>query len=112
MYLAMYIVMKLFSWEIDFTHISSMYIYCLVAEIVGVLSYYFLEQPINRFVKKHFESNRQIYQRIDSHGIIVLERSGTFQHYSCLGGTCSDINRAEASGTAAGMGSRNSRLQE
>lgn len=55
MYLAMYIVMKLFSWEIDFTHISSMYIYCLIAEIVGVLSYYFLEQPINRFVKKHFE---------------------------------------------------------
>ena len=58
------------------------------------------------------ECNRQIYQRIDSHGIIVLERSGTFQHYSCLGGTCSDINRAEAPGTAAGMGSRNSRLQE
>ena len=57
-------------------------------------------------------SNRQIYQRIDSHGIIVLERFGTFQHYSCLGGTCSDINRAEAPGTAAGMGSRNSRLQE
>ena len=59
-----------------------------------------------------FDCNRQIYQRIDSHGIIVLERSGTFQHYSCLGGTCSDINRAEAPGTAAGMGSRNSRLQE
>ena len=34
----------------------------------------------------NFEGNRQRNRRIDLHEIIVLERSGTFQHYFVQGG--------------------------
>lgn len=35
---------------------------------------------------KQLERNRQRNRRIDLHEIIVLERSGTFQHYFVQGG--------------------------
>ncbi len=42
MFLLMFIVLKLTSWNPDLSKISSMYFYCLIAEIVGLLFYFLL----------------------------------------------------------------------
>ena len=56
------------------------------------------------------QGNRQNYRRIDTHEIIVVERSTTINVYTR--GRHSDINGVETPGTAAGMGGSNSVLQE
>ena len=56
--------------------------------------------------------NRQKSKRIDLHEIIVLERSGTFQHYFVRGVFCRDIKQIETPGAAAGMGGSNPGLPE
>ena len=58
------------------------------------------------------KGNRQRSKRIDFHEIIVLERSGTFQHYFVRGVFCRDIKQIETPGAAAGMGGSNPGLPE
>ena len=62
------------------------------------------------WVSHTFVRNRQNYRRIDTHGIIVVERSTTINVYTR--GRHSDINGVETPGTVAGMGGGNSGLQE
>ena len=63
-----------------------------------------------KLIWTNLNRNRQNYRRIDTHGIIVVERSTTINVYTR--GRHSDINGVETPGTVAGMGGGNSGLQE
>lgn len=54
MFLMMYICFWITKWNPDLTKISSMYIYCIVAEVIGILSYHFLEKPLNKWLEKEY----------------------------------------------------------
>lgn len=70
------------------------------------------DQGRHRYPQERFPGNRQRSKRIDFHEIIVLERSGTFQHYFVRGVFCRDIKQIETPGAAAGMGGSNPGLPE
>ena len=67
-------------------------------------------EKLRRQTQQRIDGNRQNYRRIDTHGIIVVERSTTINVYTR--GRHSDINGVETPGTVAGMGGGNSGLQE
>lgn len=52
LYLVMYLTMEIFSFTINFQNRWTMFAYCAVSEIVGLLSYYILEKPLHRLVQK------------------------------------------------------------
>ena len=51
MFLMMYILFWITRWDPDLTKISSMYIYCIASQIAGVLSYIFIEKPLNHWLR-------------------------------------------------------------
>lgn len=52
MFLIMYILFWITRWNPDLMKISSMYIYCIVSWAIGMLSYIFLERPLNHWLSK------------------------------------------------------------
>lgn len=51
----MYVVMTFFNFSIDFSKLSSMYIFTIISIIVGIFSYYLCERPLAKFVNKQIE---------------------------------------------------------
>lgn len=51
LFLTMYITMKIFNYSVDFTKVSSMYLYAAFCEMVGILSFYFIERPLDRVLR-------------------------------------------------------------
>ncbi|MDD3242966.1 MAG: acyltransferase [Eubacteriales bacterium] len=52
LYIAMYILMKVLNWNLDFSNVWVMLGFCAAAEAVGAVSYFVLEKPLNRAATK------------------------------------------------------------
>lgn len=53
------LLMMKFSWNPDITKLSSMLLFALLAWIIGGISYFFLEKPINAYFQKKIHTVNQ-----------------------------------------------------
>lgn len=58
----MYAIIGYTGWNPNFSKISSMYVFLMVSWLVGAVSYYVVETPLNRFVDRKIAEKRACVQ--------------------------------------------------
>lgn len=55
LFIAMFLILRFLNRTPDFNKHSNMYLFCLIAEIVGLFSYLLIERPVNKYISRQKE---------------------------------------------------------